>query len=485
MQRLNRTNTVAAKYAERKVMVFGGGNFNRAFGCWMIDLLNEQTKFNGGIILVKPTPGRDYTALREQDGLYHVMLNGIESGQLVSKTRLITAINEIVHPYLNWDQYLATAEEAGLRYIISNTTESGISFESNDQLSDAPPSSFPAKLSRWLHHRFEHFSGASDKGCVLLPCELIADNGDALKACILRYAQQWGLSAEFQDWINSHCIFCNTLVDRIVTGYPSDTADDIQSKMGMEDQMLVAGEPYHSWIIQGPTHLAAELPFDQIGLAVKWVEQLEDYRAQKVKILNGAHTSMVPVGYLAGKVSVKEAIETPAIGQFIESLLQEEVWPTLDFSAAELEDFTSKTLDRFRNPFLFHKLLDIALNSISKFKTRLLPSLLGFVDKKGFCPPRISLALAALIVMYKGEWQGEQTPLRDDAKVLAFFQAVWAESEDIPQLVTKVLAQTDFWEQDLNQLNGLPELVTTYIQAIQSKGLISTLETVFPSKLTS
>lgn len=485
MQRLNRTNTVAAKYAERKVMVFGGGNFNRAFGCWMIDLLNEQAGFNGGVILVKPTPGSDYTALREQDGLYHVILNGIEAGQLVSKTRLVTAIDQIVHPYLDWDQYLTTAEEPSLGYIISNTTESGIRFEPKDQLSDAPPSSFPAKLSRWLHHRFQHFSGASDKACVFLPCELIADNGDALKECVLRYAQQWGLSAEFQHWVTAQCIFCNTLVDRIVTGYPSDKAEDIQSEIGWEDQMLVAGEPYHSWIIQGPAQLAAQLPFDQIGLAVKWVAQLEDYRAQKVKILNGAHTSMVPVGHLAGKVSVKEAIETPAIGQFIESLLQEEVWPSLDFSAADLTDFTSKTLDRFRNPFLFHKLLDIALNSISKFKTRLLPSLLGFVDKKGFCPPRISLALAALIVMYKGEWEAVQTPLRDDPKVLAFFQSIWAESEDISQLVTKVLAQTDFWEQDLNQISGLSELVTTYIQAIQSKGLISTLETAFPTTLTS
>lgn len=481
MQRLNRTNKVATKYTTRKVMIFGGGNFNRAFGCWMIDLLNEQADFRGGIVLVKPTPGRDYTALREQDGLYHVILNGIEAGQLVSKTKLISAIDQIVHPYDDWDQYLATAEEDSLRYIISNTTEAGIKFESHDQSSDAPPSSFPAKVSLWLHHRFQHFSGAPDKGCVFLPCELIADNGDSLKSCILRYAQLWGLSTDFQDWVSTHCVFCNTLVDRIVTGYPSDKIDEIQSKIGFEDQMLVVGEPYHSWIIQGPKQLSTELPFDKIGLAVKWVDELEDYRAQKVKILNGAHTSMVPIGYLAGKVSVKEAIETTEIGQFIEGLLQEEVWPTLNFSAEELQDFTSKTLDRFRNPFLFHKLLDIALNSISKFKTRLLPSLLGFVEKKGHCPPKISLALAALIVMYKGEWQGEKTPLRDNADVLAFFRSVWADAADPSQLVKQVLGQTHFWGQDLNTIPGLHELVTTYIQDIQSKGMVATMAAVLSS----
>lgn len=481
MQRLNRTNKVATQYTTRKVMVFGGGNFNRAFGCWMIDLLNEQADFQGGIILVKPTPGRDYTALREQDGLYHVILNGIEAGQLLSETKLISVIDQIIHPYLDWAQYLATAEEDSLRYIISNTTEAGIQFTSDDQAVDAPPSSFPAKVSLWLHHRFQHFSGAPDKGCVFLPCELIADNGDRLKDCILRYAQLWDLSAEFQDWVSAHCVFCNTLVDRIVTGYPTDKIDEIQSKIGFEDQMLVAGEPYHSWIIQGPKQLAEELPFDKIGLAVKWVDQLEGYRAQKVKILNGAHTSMVPVGYLAGKVSVKEAIETKAISRFIESLLQEEVWPTLDFSTEELQDFTSKTLDRFRNPFLFHKLLDIALNSISKFKTRLLPSLLGFVEKKGHCPPKISLALAALIVMYKGEWQGEKTPLRDNADVLAFFQSLWANSTGLTPLVKQVLAQTDFWGQDLNEIAGLEELVTTHIEEIQSKGMLAALATVVSS----
>lgn len=481
MQRLNRTNKVATKYTTRKVMVFGGGNFNRAFGCWMIDLLNEKTDFEGGIILVKPTPGRDYTALREQDGLYHVVLNGVAGGQLVNETKLVSVIDQIVHPYLDWDQYLATAEEDSLRYIISNTTESGIQFESKDQPSDTPPSSFPAKVSLWLHHRFKHFSGAPDKGCVFLPCELIADNGNSLKDCILRYAELWNLSADFQDWVSAHCVFCNTLVDRIVTGYPSDNIDKIQSEIGLEDQMLVVGEPYHSWIIQGPQQLAEELPFDKIGLAVKWVDQLEDYRAQKVKILNGAHTSMVPIGYLAGKVSVKAAIETTEIGQFIEGLLQEEVWPTLDFSTEELQDFTSKTLDRFRNPFLFHKLLDIALNSISKFKTRLLPSLLGFVEKKGYCPPKISLALAALIVMYKGEWQGEKTPLRDNAEVLTFFQSLWANSTDLSQLVQQVLAQTQFWDQDLNAIPGLTKLVATYIQEIQAKGMVATLATVLSS----
>ncbi|MEZ5044650.1 MAG: tagaturonate reductase [Saprospiraceae bacterium] len=472
MQMLNRTNAAAHRPSQDKILLFGGGNFIRAFAAWMIDLLNEKTDFNGGIVVIKPTPGPAYEDLLAQDGLYHVILNGIQDGQLLQDIRLIQAVTSSIHPYQAWEDYLALAENPTIRYLISNTTEAGIIYDPSNQVTDAPPQSFPGKLTLWLYHRFLHFKGDPKKGCIFLPCELSANNGDDLRHCILQYADQWQLSADFKDWLRAHSVFCNTLVDRIVTGFPEDRKAELSQKTGFEDKLMVVGEPYHSWVIQGPASLAKELPFHEIGLAVKWVDDLRPYREQKVKILNGAHTAMVPVGHLAGKVSVKETIEDPLIGRFIEKLLQEEVWPTLDFPETELADFTRKTMDRFRNPFIFHKLMDIALNSVSKFKTRLLPTLLEYHEHKGYCPPRITFALAALIVFYQGEWNGKSIALRDDASVLAFFKTAWARNEDdLNQLSRLVLGNTSFWGQDLNEVAGLTALTSQYIQDIREKGI--------------
>lgn len=472
---LKRSSSIPAAPTTTQFMLFGGGNFIRAFAGWMIDLLNKQTDFVGGMVIVKPTAGRDYSDLRAQDGLYHVLLNGQQDGQLVDEAQLISSVTDIIHVYEQWNAFLASAKDLNLKYIISNTTESGIRFVATDQLDQSPPSSFPAKICRWLFERFKQFAGDPAAGSVFLPCELSADNGSSLKECILQYIDHWQLAPDFKDWVEQHCLFCNTLVDRIVTGYPSKDANKHHEKLGYRDQLLTIGEPYHSWVIQGPPQLAQALPFDQIGLNVKWVEDLTKYREQKVKILNGAHTSMVPTGHLAGMVSVKETIDHPALGAFINNLLEEEVWPTLAFEREELSVFTEKTMDRFKNPFLFHKLLDISLNSISKFKARLLPSLLDFYQQKGVCPPRITFAFSALLLMYRGNWQGQSIPLRDAPEVLTFCQSLWMEADDHQEVVEKFLANTSFWGQDLNQLSGLADLMVQFVQAIQQDGILASL----------
>ena len=477
-QTLKRTSTSPPLPSSTKFMLFGGGNFIRAFAGWMIDRLNQETSFEGGMMIVKPTPGRDYSALRAQDGLYHVVLNGLQEGQVIDESYLISTVTEIVHVYDEWNTFLGSAQIADLKYIISNTTESGISFLDHDQVTDAPPSSFPAKMCLWLKERFDYFQGEASAGVVFLPCELSADNGSSLRACIQRYIDLWQLAPAFKSWVIDHCIFCNTLVDRIVTGYPSQKEEEFHQKLGAADQLIAVGEPYHSWIIEGPSTLAEALPFHDINLNVKWVDDLTKYREQKVKILNGAHTSMVPTGHLAGIVSVKEAIDHPELGTFIEELLQEEVWPTLAFARTDLEDFTAKTMDRFRNPFLFHKLLDISLNSISKFKARLLPSLLQYYELKGSCPPRITFALSSLLLMYKGEWDGNSIPLRDAPEVLSFCRLLWEESDDYRAVIEKFLAKEEYWGQDLNQIEGFADLMLQFVQAIQQEGVIASLSLI-------
>jgi tagaturonate reductase len=476
MKKLDRQTAGLPLTRPEKVLQFGGGNFLRAFVDWMIDHLNKKGLFNGDVVIVKPTAGGDYSALREQEGLFHVSLNGIQNGELVTENTLVDCVSRVVHPYEEWDAYLASATQDEIRYIVSNTTEAGIAFSEADSADDQPPKEFPAKLTRWLYRRYQHFAGAADKGCVFLPCELIENNGEALRDCILRYAVHWKLEEGFSRWIKSDHVFCNTLVDRIVSGYPKDAAAELERSLGYQDELLVAGEYYHSWVIQGPSRLSAEMGFDKTALGVKFVDDLDTYRTIKVRMLNGAHTALVPVGYLSGMRSVREAIEETNIGNFVRQLLELEVMPTLNAPTAELEAFAEAVVDRFLNPSIYHKLISIALNSTSKFRTRLLPSLLGYVEKFSELPPRIVLALAALIVFYKGEWQGEVIDLQDDADRLDFFRKIWATEDDDPANIAKaVLAREAWWGQDLNQIEGLTERLSKYIQLICGKGMYRTL----------
>ncbi|MEO0732248.1 MAG: tagaturonate reductase [Bacteroidota bacterium] len=439
-----------------KVLQFGGGNFLRAFVDWMIDLLNEQTDFNAGVVVVKPTERGDYDALRRQDGNFHVVLDGISEGQLIKERRQITCIQQVIQPYRERDAYLATAELPGLRFITSNTTEAGIKFSEEPMPSEGMPKEFPAKLCLWLHHRWQHFSGAPERGCIVLPLELIEDNGDALKACLVQYARHWALSDDFVAWLQTHNHFCSTLVDRIVSGYPANRAAELEIELGVKDELLVAGEYYHSWVIKGPALVADELPFGKTDLNVTFTDDLDAYREIKVRILNGAHTSIVPTGYLAGLETVGEVMADEHMSAYLHDVLYREIIPSLPYPEAELKAFAAAVLDRFRNPSIRHKLLDISLNSTSKFRTRLLPSLLAYHEKFGELPHGIVGALGALIEFYSGERNGEPIPLRDAEDRLAFFRELWSSGKNGEEIVRAVLAREDWWGQDLTKV---PDLV--------------------------
>lgn len=456
-------------------MQFGGGNFLRAFVDWMVQVLNETTDFSGGVVVVKPTERGDYRELKSQDGLFTVVLDGIKNGELVAEKKLVDCIQEVVNPYSEWDTYLELAKISDLRFVVSNTTEAGIKFSAEDKIEENPPREFPAKLALWLYHRFQHFDGDPSKGCILLPCELIEDNGEALRSTILQYADHWNMGNDFKDWINACNHFCSTLVDRIVSGYPTDRADEILEELCYNDALLVAGEYYHSWVIHGDDSIQKELPFGLTDLKVEFVDELAPYREMKVRILNGAHTSMVPVGYLAGLRFVDEAMEDSAVSSFVESLLTEEVANTLDFPETVIQKYIADVLDRFRNPLLKHQLISISLNSTSKFVARLLPTFKDYYKGEGKLPKKIVFGLSALILFYKGEFEGDKITLNDDSNVLDFYSLAYKRLDavelSLAGFVELVLGNNELWGEDLTKFVGLADAITKNIQRIESNGI--------------
>ena len=474
MTNLNRSAVKANTYTER-IIQFGEGNFLRAFANWMIHEMNKQANFDGGVVAVQPINQGLIKMLDDQDGLYTLYLNGIKNGKAISEHEIIDCIQRGINPYENHADYLAVAENPDLRFMISNTTEAGISYNANDQLEDAPQSSFPGKLTALLYKRFQTFGGASDKGLILIPCELIDRNGENLKRIILQYADDWKLGAEFVEWINEDNIFCNTLVDRIVPGYPRDKMDAITEELGYKDNLVVEGEQFHLWVIEGPASVKEEIPAEMCGLNIVFTDNQEPYRTRKVRILNGAHTSLVPVGYLYGIDKVRESLEDEVVGKFLKDAIFSEICPTLDLSKQELEQFSNDVLDRFRNPYLEHALMSISLNSTSKYKTRVLPSVLEYIKRKNENPKHLLFSLASLIAFYKGERGDEKYIVKDDESVLDFFATQWAKG-DVASVAKATLKNTAFWGTDLTQFEGLEETVTNSLKSIITNGMKATLQ---------
>ncbi|WP_410013394.1 tagaturonate reductase [Sodalis sp. RH24] len=475
MQTLNRQNFPGPQYTTR-VIQFGEGNFLRAFIDWQLDLLNEHTDLDAGIVIIRPINTDFPPSLSTQDGLYTTVIRGLnEQGEAVREPRLIRSVNREINIYHEFDDYLALAHDANIRFVFSNTTEAGISYQAGDKLTDTPPASYPAKLTRLLFERFSHFDGAADKGWVLVPCELIDYNGDALKELVLRYAQQWALPAGFTTWLNEHNTFCSTLVDRIVTGYPRGEVEELQAELGYQDTFLDTAEYFYLFVIQGPQWLAKELRLDQMDLNVRIVDDIKPYKERKVAILNGAHTALVPVAFLSGLDTVGESMNDKLISAYVEKTIAEEIVPVLDLPHDELTSFAQAVLSRFRNPFIQHQLLSISLNGMTKFRTRILPQLLSYREKHGELPARLTFALAALIAFYRGERNGESYPMQDDEKWITRFKSLWSGVDKgevaLSTLVNDVLGDTEHWEQDLLKVPGLAKQVEQQLQAIIDQGM--------------
>ena len=409
-----------------KVIQFGEGGFLRGFADWMIQKLNEKTDFCGSVVVVQPIKEGLCDVLTQQNCVYTHLIRGVEG---VEKT-VVDVISRCVKPYENYGEYLALAENPDFRFIISNTTEAGICFEENDKFSDAPPKSFPAKLTQLLFKRFE----LGLKGFIILPCELIDRNGDNLKKTVLKYAETWNLGEEFKKWVENENIFCNTLVDRINTGFPKDENIDL----GYEDKMLNTSEFFHLWAIETEFDIEKELPFSDAGLnVIVTKDKLEMYRTRKVRILNGAHTSMVPYALLCGLDTVKSCMDNEVMKKHLEKCVFDEIIPTLDLPKDELIAYANNVIERFSNPYIKHYLSAIALNSVSKFKVRVLPSILEYINRFGKKPETLIFSFAKLIDFYKTDMTN------DSPEVVEFMKN---------KSVEEILANEKFWDKDLSFL---------------------------------
>lgn len=414
---------------KEKVIQFGEGGFLRGFVDWIIQITNENSDFNAGVVVVQPIENGMCDKLQAQDCIYTHVMRGLKNGVPTVDKKVIDCITRTVKPYDDFNAYLALAENPDFRFVVSNTTESGIVFNENDKFENAPNVTFPGKVTVLLKKRFE----LGLDGFIFLPCELIDKNGKNLRECILKYANLWNLGEDFVTWIETKNIFYNTLVDRIVTGYPKDE----KIELDFEDNMVNTSELFHLWVIEGPKEITREFPFDKCGLNIIVTDNLERYRTRKVRILNGAHTSMIPYALLEGIETVGDCMNNEKMSSFVKACVYDEIIPTLDLPLEDLTDYAENVFERFMNPFIRHLCSSISLNSVSKFKVRVLPSLLEYINRKGDMPKNLCFSFAKLIEFYK-----KGTP-NDDPKVMEFMKNA---------SVVEILSNKDLWDEDLSRL---------------------------------
>jgi tagaturonate reductase len=467
--RLNREQFAAYEEVRNSpvtVLQIGEGNFLRGFFDWMIHECRKQGLYEGSIAVTQPRPGGKpkIDALASQDGLYTLVIRGLENGVSVQRKEVISVFGQVFDPYSNWDAYLALAESADLQVVVSNTTEAGLVYRPEALVEGQPVQSFPGKLTQLLYRRFTFFEGDPQRGLVCLPCELLERNGDELRSCILRYSDDWGYPEAFKRWVIEHNRFLNSLVDRIVTGYPDEAqAEAWFSEWGYSDPMLSTAEPYHLWAIEAEAGLEELLPLRKAGLNVFWVDDLKPFQLRKVRILNGAHTLMTPLGLLHGIEQVREAMEHPVLGRLVRETVETEIIPSLQVAESELREYAAAVYERFLNPFIRHRLADIAMNSLSKFKVRLLPSLLHYSESKEAVPDGLVQGFAGLLRYYKVKRSdagfegttlgGASYTVRDDAGMLETIAEVWSEADQLSwpleQTVARLLGLVSVWGRDL------------------------------------
>ena len=480
MKTLNRNDFPGAKYTTR-VVQFGEGNFLRAFLDWQLDILNEKTDLDAGVVVVRPLNTDFPPSLSIQDGLYTTLVRGLnEQNEAVKEFRLIRSVNNEINVYTQYDEYLELAKDPNIQFIFSNTTEAGISYVESDKLTDKPATSYPAKLTAFLYERFVHFAGSKESGLIIIPCELIDYNGDALKQLVLKYADQWNLSDKFVDWIENDNLFCSTLVDRIVPGYPKAQIAELETELGYKDNFIDSAEYFYLFVIQGPQWLAEKLCLDKCDMNIKIVDDIKPYKERKVAILNGAHTALVPVAYLAGIDTVGESMNDAQILSYIKETIFDEIIPVLDLPHQELVDFADSVISRFKNPFIEHQLMSIALNSMTKFKTRILPQLINYQKANGILPKHLVFSFAALIAFYRGVRNEQSYPLQDDAIWLQRFNSSWtaiAEGKSsLEDLVHVVLGDIAHWQHDLLSIPQLAQTLTQYLTIIIDDGMRQAIE---------
>jgi len=471
MKELNNQNIEGRASYPVKVIQFGEGNFLRAFVDWMFHQANKKGNLNAGVVVVQPLDFGMVDMLKKQDCLYHVALEGIKDGQPIKENELIDCIVDAVNPYKEYQAYKDYFLSPELELVVSNTTEAGITRIDDEDITALPPKSFPGKVCQLLFERYKKFEGDKSKGLVFFCCELIDKNASKLKEIVLELAEQNKLEAGFVDWVNSACTFCNTLVDRIVPGFPKDTIDEVQTELGYKDNLVVKGEYFHLWAIEAPKEVSKRFPFDKYGLNVVWLDDMTKFRDKKVRVLNGSHTALVPVGLLSGHETVKEAFDDKLVSQFILDMVDQEVLPNIQGEIADLKKFAAEILERFFNPFIRHFLKDISLNSLSKWMTRDYPTVADNLKNKGELPNHVTFSLAALLILYKGEYNGLTFEIKDTPEFVEFIQAEWAKEQPTAELVANILGNNKIWGEDLSAVEGLAPKIVGYIDSILNDGM--------------
>ena len=472
-------NGYILKEAPVKMLQFGEGNFLRAFVDYWFDMSNEKAGWNGKVALLQPIEQGLSDMINEQEGLYTLYLRGSEKGEKVDRKRVISVVDRCYNPVNDWDAVKELIKSDDLEYVSSNTTEAGIVYDPDSKPDQVPPTSFPAKLAVLLHERFL----AGKKGLVILSCELIDNNGKELQKCIVKHIDDWGWGEDFKKWINEDCLFCSTLVDRIVPGRIRDAKEvaELEKINGYEDPLLDVGEVFGVWYIEGPQWLEEKLPFKKAGVNVHVVPDVTPYKKRKVRILNGAHTGFVLGAYLSGQDIVRDCMHNETIKGFMNKMLFEEVIPVLPLDKQDCDDFAAAVTDRFNNPFVNHELMSISLNSTSKWKARNMPSFLEYIEKFGKLPAALTMSLAAYIAFYSTgikeraadglicvRPKGNEYKVQDDAWVLDFYYE--HKDADDAALVKAVLSNEKMWDQDLTKIEGLYDTVLADLTLIRKEG---------------
>ncbi len=461
-----------------KIMQFGEGNFLRAFVEWIIQDLNDKGAIDADVAVVQPMPFGRVKELEKQDGLYTLRLEGIDGGKNVKKSQVIDVIGDCIDPFTEYEKYLKYGESEDLQVIISNTTEAGIAVDSTDTDFSQCPKSFPGKLLALLKRRYDHFKGDMNRGLAIVPCELIDDNGDELYRCLTELARINKMDEKFIKWMQTANHFTSTLVDRIVPGYPKNEIEDIRKETGYIDNNVVKGEIFHLWVLKKEPVVQKYLPADKTGLNVIFADDIHPYKQRKVKILNGSHTALVPVAYLCGIDTVGEAMNDKTVSKYVRDFIFNEVNPTINLPKDQMTAFANSVIERYKNPYIRHELMSIALNSTTKFKTRLLPTLKDFVKITGKLPAHLLFSFAAIIEFHKGKRGNEDIALNDDPAYLAKWKQLWAEFDgDYTRLAKAALGWKEAWDTDMNTIH--PEITATvakYLKDIETKGMRRAVE---------
>lgn len=452
-----------------KVLQFGTGVLLRGLCDYYIDKANRKGIFKGRVVLVKSTdrPGAD--AFTEQDGLFTHCIKGIDNGKAIEETVVNASISRTLTAATEWNAILELAQSADMQVIISNTTEVGIQYVANDPISGGSPKSFPAKLLAFLVARFDHFKGSAESGMVIVPTELIINNGDALKDIVLKLAADHQLPAAFITWLNTHNHFCNSLVDRIVPGAPdAQTNAAICADLGYTDKNLIISEVYSLWAIQGGSRVKDVLSFAKADAGVVIAEDIEIYRELKLRLLNGTHTLMCGMSYLLGFRLVKDVMANGYLSKLVMNLMLSELALAIpykmDFKVADR--FGRSVLDRFRNPFINHKLIDITVQYTTKMRMRNVPLLVNYYQEFGKAPELFAMGFAAYLQFmhavkeengkYFGDSNGELYPINCD--YAGYFYEAWKDFD-----LKKILADTSLWGADLSALPGFEQAVQKYV----------------------